>query len=232
VKQAHPGASDKDPARLNGNHPDISNPPVYPVVLAGLMKVLPFQFDTSAKGALWSTPDPDSPGGRRGIRYQPDFLITFFNQFLFLVMLLLVFFWARRLFDFPVALLSVVLLLTAEVLWRFSASGFSTMLLLVIFMGLIWCLTLWESELSEPKWGFERRGAAEPGGGRPGWSGGAHALLFYLPDYSGGAVPRLLWRAAPFAVLRGGPGGVCGSHGAVAGAQLCDERNVVRNGEL
>jgi hypothetical protein len=153
VKQAHPGASDKDPARLNGNHPDISNPPVYPVVLAGLMKVLPFHFDTSAKGSLWSVPDPESPGGRRGIRYQPDFLITFFNQFLFLVMLLLVFFWARRMFDFPVALLSVVLLLTAEVLWRFSTSGLSTMLLLVIFMGLIWCLTLWESELSEPKWG-------------------------------------------------------------------------------
>src|SRR5690348_3579771 len=29
--------ADPDPARLNRNHPDISNPPVYPVVLAGLM---------------------------------------------------------------------------------------------------------------------------------------------------------------------------------------------------
>ncbi len=27
------------------------------------------------------------------------------------------------------------------------------MLLLVIFMGLVWCLTLWESETREPKWG-------------------------------------------------------------------------------
>src|SRR4051812_8389466 len=42
IKEKHHQAGDKDPARLNGNHPDISNPPVYPVVLAGLMKVLPF----------------------------------------------------------------------------------------------------------------------------------------------------------------------------------------------
>jgi hypothetical protein len=38
IKQKNHEAGDKDPARLNGNHPDISNPPVYPVVLAGLMK--------------------------------------------------------------------------------------------------------------------------------------------------------------------------------------------------
>src|SRR3954469_2778431 len=37
IKQKNHEAGDKDPARLNGNHPDISNPPVYPVILAGLM---------------------------------------------------------------------------------------------------------------------------------------------------------------------------------------------------
>lgn len=155
LKQTHPKAGDNDSARLNASHPDISNPPVYPMVLAGVMKVLPFHFDTATKGSFWSAPDPSSPGGRRGIRYQPDFLITFFNQFLFFTMVLLVFLWAQRLFDFSVASLSVILLLTAEVLWRFSASGLSTMLLLVIFMGAIWCLTLWESEIREPKWGVK-----------------------------------------------------------------------------
>ena len=153
LKQTHPNTGDNDSARLNANHPDIANPPVYPMVLAGVMKVLPFHFDTATKGSFWSAPDPSSPGGRRGIRYQPDFLITFFNQFLFFIMVLLVFFWARRQFDFSVAVLSTILLLTAELLWRFSASGLSTMLLLVIFMGAIWCLTLWESEIREPKWG-------------------------------------------------------------------------------
>ncbi|HXT10158.1 MAG TPA: glycosyltransferase family 39 protein [Candidatus Angelobacter sp.] len=153
VKQQHHTAGDKDPARLNQDHPDLANAPVYPVVLAGLMKVLPFHFETSLKGVFWSTPDINSPGGRRGLRYQPDFLITFFNQFLFGVLLVMVFFWARRLFDFSVARLSVILLLGTEVLWRFSASGLSTTLLMVIFMGVIWCLTLWESEVREPKGG-------------------------------------------------------------------------------
>src|SRR5438105_11450662 len=29
---------------LRGEHPDLANPPVYPLFLAGLMKVLPFNF--------------------------------------------------------------------------------------------------------------------------------------------------------------------------------------------
>jgi hypothetical protein len=153
VKQQHHDASDKDPARLKSAHPDISNAPAYPVVLAGLMKVLPFHFDAGLKGNFWSMPDAKAPGGRRGVRYQPDFLIALFNQFLFLVVFVLAFLWARRLFDLPVARLSVVLLLGSVVLWRFSISGLSTMLLLVIFMAVIWCLTLWESETREPKWG-------------------------------------------------------------------------------
>ena len=156
TQQSHQ-ASDKDPARLNGNHPDISNPPVYPVVLAGLMKILPFHFDAGlkSKGGFWSIPDPNVPGGRRGLRYEPDFLIALFNQFLFVLVLFLMFFWARRVFDVGVARLSVVLLLGAGVLWRFSVSGLSTMLLLVIFTGLVWCLTLWECETREPKWGVK-----------------------------------------------------------------------------
>src|SRR6187431_50824 len=38
---AEPGADD---ARLKEMHPDLANPPVYPCVLAGLMKVLPFKY--------------------------------------------------------------------------------------------------------------------------------------------------------------------------------------------
>jgi hypothetical protein len=153
VRQMNHDAGDKDPAGLNANHPDISNPPIYPVVLAGLMKVLPFHFDSAAKGSFWSLPDPNNPGGQRGIRYQPDFLITFFNQFLFFLIVALTFFWARRLYEFSVARTSAIVLLLSEALWRFSASGLSTMLLLLLFMVLVWCLTLWESEVREPKWG-------------------------------------------------------------------------------
>src|ERR1051326_9509145 len=37
---------------LKGNHPDLANPPVYPVMLAGLMKVLPFTYDIK-KGVVF-----------------------------------------------------------------------------------------------------------------------------------------------------------------------------------
>src|ERR1051326_2143225 len=97
--------------RIKDLHPDISNPPAYPVVLAGLMKVLPFQFDAPAKGPFWSVPDSKFAFGLRSLRSQPDFLITFFNQILFVALLLVVYFWARRLFDAGVAAVSMAILI-------------------------------------------------------------------------------------------------------------------------
>lgn len=152
VTQKGTDSSEKDPARLKAGHPDIANAPVYPIVLAGLMKVLPFKYDANLKGILWSTPDPSSPSGRAGTRYQPDFLIALFNQVLFMILIVVTYLWARWLFDGWVAWTSVVLLVGAEMLWRFSISGLSTMLLMLIVMGLLWCLTLFEREAREPKW--------------------------------------------------------------------------------
>ncbi len=126
-----------DSARIQTDHPDIANPPVYPVVLAGLMKTLPFEHAVSTTRPFWSS------GGHLW-RYQPDFLIALFNQILFAALIVLVFFWARRLFDPVVAWTVAILLLGSELLWRFSVSGLSTMLLLLFFMGLVWCLTLLE----------------------------------------------------------------------------------------
>jgi hypothetical protein len=140
----------KDPALLNVGHPDLANAPVYPTVLAGLMKVVPFRYDVDLKHSFWSVPDS---GGRRGWRYQPDFVIAVFNQILFLAVITLAFFWAKLLFDTAVAWTSTFMLLGAELLWRFTVSGLSTMLLMLIFMGLLWCLTLCEREGREPKLG-------------------------------------------------------------------------------
>src|SRR5215471_9143293 len=39
---------------IKGMHPDIANPPVYPVALAGLMKVLPFNYPVDTTHAFWS----------------------------------------------------------------------------------------------------------------------------------------------------------------------------------
>jgi hypothetical protein len=138
-------------AEVKGMHPDLANPPVYPVVLAGLMKVLPFRFPVDTTHAFWSR--PRNPTQREFWRYQPDFLIALFNQLLFLGLVLLVFFWARRMFDSGVAWLSSILLFGSELLWRFTVSGLSTILLLLVFMGLVWGLTLLEKETREPKWG-------------------------------------------------------------------------------
>ena len=135
-----------DLARLRGMHPDIANPPVYPVMLAGLFKLLRFDYSASSIKPFWSN-------NGRFWRYKPDFSIAVFNQLMFLAAIALVFFLARRLFDPTVAWLSAGLMLGTELFWRFSVSGLSTMVLLVIFLGLAWCVVLLEAEVRAPKWG-------------------------------------------------------------------------------
>jgi Dolichyl-phosphate-mannose-protein mannosyltransferase len=144
--QAGDAAAKADPALIKGDHPDLANPPVYPLVLAGLIKVLPMNWEAETTKPFWSRDG-------RFARYQPDFLIALFNEFLFLIVILLTFLLARRLFDPTVAWTVGLLLLASELLWRFSVSGLSTILLLLIFVGLAWLVVLLESEVREPKWG-------------------------------------------------------------------------------
>jgi hypothetical protein len=133
-----------DFAHIKTAHPDLANPPVYPLLLAGLMKVMPFHYAVDSKTPFWSENGTFS-------RYQPDFLIAAFNQILLLAAIVLTFFLARKLFDPGVAWLSAGLMIGSELLWRFSVSGLSTMLLLVIFLGLAWCLVRAEEIAREPQ---------------------------------------------------------------------------------
>src|SRR2546423_3776816 len=142
-----PSGAARDAVHLKTNHPDLANPPVYPLVLAGLMKVLPFRYEIPYKPQrFWSYEG-------QFYRYQPEFLIALFNQVLFLCLVLVVYQLAKRLFDQQVAWLTAVLLVGTEVFWRFSVSGLSTLLLVLIFMGLVWCLVAIEQEGREPKRG-------------------------------------------------------------------------------
>jgi 4-amino-4-deoxy-L-arabinose transferase-like glycosyltransferase len=141
------GSHAGDLSQIKGMHPDLANPPGYPVLLAGAMKILPFHYLLPVK------PLPFWSFGGKFFRYEPDFLIALVNQVLFFGVIVLTFFLARRLFDSRVAWLSSILLLCTEVLWRFSVSGLSTMLVMLIFMGLAWCLVLVEQEAREPKRG-------------------------------------------------------------------------------
>ena len=139
-------AESNDPARIKENHPDLANPPVYPCTLAALMKVAPMKWTIDTTKAFWSQ-------GGRFWRYQPDFVISVFNEMILFAVIVSTFLLARRLFDPSVAWLSSLLLLGSELLWRFSVSGLSTMLLMLIFAGLAWCLVLIEQETREPKEG-------------------------------------------------------------------------------
>ena len=126
-------SNEVDFAELNGAHPDLANPPVYPTVLAGLMKILPPDWKAETTKPFWSE-------GGRFMRYQPEFRIALLNQALLLVVVALTFLITRKLFDVQAAWLTALLTLGADVLWKFSISGQSTLLLLVIFLGLVWCL--------------------------------------------------------------------------------------------
>jgi hypothetical protein len=133
-----------DFARVKSAHPDLANPPVYPVLLAGLMKILPFYYAVDLKSPFWSDNGKFS-------RYEPDFLIAVFNQLLLVAAVVLTFFLARKLFDPGVAWLSAIVMIGCELLWRFSVSGLSTMLLLVIFLGLTWCILKIEETARDPQ---------------------------------------------------------------------------------
>jgi len=132
-----------DFAQIRTAHPDLANPPGYPLLLAGLMKVLPFNYPVNLKGTFWAN-------NGSFWRYQPDFLIALFNESLLVIVVVLTFFLAKKLFDSNVAWLSAILVLVCELLWRFSISGLSTMLLLVIFLGLVLLLLEIERGAREP----------------------------------------------------------------------------------
>jgi hypothetical protein len=142
---AAPATTNLDFAQIKYNpHPDLANPPVYPVVLAGLMTVRSFRYPVELMKPFWSD-------NSHFWRYQPDFQIAVFNEVLLLVVVVLTFFLARKLFDVSVAWLSALLTIGCELLWRFSISGLSTLLLMVIFLGLMWCVLRIEEMGREPQ---------------------------------------------------------------------------------
>jgi hypothetical protein len=177
-----------DFARINTPHPDLANAPVYPTVLAGFLKVWTPEWRVQTRKPFWSE-------GGSFLRYEPEFLIAILNQLLLVAVVLLTFLLARQLFDWHVAWLAALLTLGSDVLWKFSVSGLSTMLLLVIFLALAVCLTKIEAaarqELGDSRRLFLFALAA-----------GAVTALGFLTRYSFG------WLIVPvvvFLALYGGP---------------------------
>lgn len=117
ARAAPPGQSAK---ALSGPVPDLSNAPVYPLLLAGLMKMLPFQFSATQS---WF--------------YQPEQWIGIFNQILFFALVLLLFCLAKKLFDARVAWLAAILFAGTKLFWRFSLSGLPTIWLMLIALAIV-----------------------------------------------------------------------------------------------
>lgn len=103
-------------------HPDLENPPLYPVLLAGLMKLLPAE----QRLAL-----PEDEFNRRPVA---EVAIGALNLALFALATGLVYSLAKSLFNPAVAWLAVLLFLGTELFWRFANSGLSTMLLMVLVL--------------------------------------------------------------------------------------------------
>src|ERR1700722_17824939 len=111
-----------DRGQLKTMHPDLANPPVYPLLLAGLMEVAPeVRYQEASAGTLkvgTKSVNAWTRGGYFSI-YPPDFWISLFNQSLFLIMGVMVFFLARQLFDPTVAWMSAIVFLGTDLFWRF-----------------------------------------------------------------------------------------------------------------
>jgi hypothetical protein len=133
------GTNAADYAKLRSPHPDLANAPLYPAVLAGFWKIHMPDWNVDVHNEFWSE-------GGRFLRYQPEFVIAIFNQLLLLTVVLMTFRLTKIIFDAPVAWLTAVLVLCSDVLWKFSVSGLPTLMLLVIFMGLIWCVVSFEAK--------------------------------------------------------------------------------------
>ena len=120
----------------DGRHPDLANAPLYPLLVAGVLKVMPFSY-------------PDMSEAKQFSLYVPDLWIAGFNQLLFFIAVWMVFRLARRLFDEAVAWVSAGVFAGAELFWRFTVSGQSTMLLVVLFLGIVEVLSRLEPETRE-----------------------------------------------------------------------------------
>jgi len=119
-------ARDHQPRLMN--HPDLYNPPLYPLLLAALFKFAP--------ASLFEYKPTD-------MIFKPErWIILPFGQLCFLGSLLLVYAWARQLFDQRVAIAACLLLLVSDTLWAFSISGLPTCFLMLLFLGALYCLWL------------------------------------------------------------------------------------------
>ena len=65
-----------DYAEIYGRHPDLANAPLYPLLLAGLLKIYTPDWNVEKHKSFWSD-------GGQFVRYKPDFLVAIFKYDLY-----------------------------------------------------------------------------------------------------------------------------------------------------
>lgn len=127
----------KNDPRLIVHHPDLYNPPLYPLVLAGLFKLLPasaFKYDMAEH-----------------VYYPERWVMVPFDQLCLVACVFLVFLWARRLFDRRVAITASLLMLFSDTLWSYSISGLPTNFLMLLFLLSTYCLFIVDNRFNPPE---------------------------------------------------------------------------------
>src|SRR5688572_12922154 len=102
-----------DLAKVIERCPDLANGPGYPLLLAGVLKAMPFAYPEMNPAMPFRT-------------YSPEVWIAGFNQFLLLGCAWVIFLIGRRLFDEPVAWVSAAVFVGAELFWRLGVLGVPT----------------------------------------------------------------------------------------------------------
>ena len=165
---------------LTQPHPDLQNPPLYPLLLAVTFKAMP---------ATWWGQLPADEFRRRPIE---EVAISMVNLGLFGGVLLLVLWLGQRLFDATAGWTAAAFTFGTEPLWNFANSGLPTLLLMFLGLVLTHVLLTFEREASQ----------TEPNRRRLIWlaiGAGLSVALMFLTQYSFGwlllpVMGFLIWR--------------------------------------
>ena len=107
--------------------PDLQNPPLYPVILAGWLKLLPWTYRIQGDANTFH-------------RYKPDLWVTILHQLLLLWSIYLIYSLAARLFDPVAGYLCAALLAGTWLYWQLAFTGHGGLLLVVISLLIGHCL--------------------------------------------------------------------------------------------
>lgn len=102
----------------SGHLPDISQPPLSPLVNALPLLLAKSHWDMTPKDVV----------------YAGDRAIAIFSVLVFLAAVVVAYFVARRLFDAQLALIACLIILVTDILWKFSLSGLPQMLVMLLLL--------------------------------------------------------------------------------------------------